>query len=118
MGLYEFVSDQYATLFVTHNFRNLLGKPAVGWFRPEPSFVQGIAYGSLHAPDRHKGIPIGTLERGFFESGLLVDNLCRLKVARLFYLGAGVGVFRRWGPNALPAQGDNWACRLVWNIGF
>lgn len=118
MGLYEFVSDQYTTLFVTHNFRNLLGKPKVGWFRPEPSLVQGIAYGSLHRPDRHKGIPIRTLERGFFESGLLVDNLCRLKVARLFYVGAGLGVFRRWGPNALPTQGDNWAYRLVWNIGF
>lgn len=118
MGLYEFTSDRYATLFVTHNFRNLLGKPKVGWFRPEPSVVQGIGYGGLRSPEQHEGIPIRTLERGFFESGLLVDNLYRQRLANVAYLGLGVGAFYRWGPNANTASIDNWAYRLVWTIGF
>ncbi|MCY7357437.1 MAG: hypothetical protein LH609_08190 [Rudanella sp.] len=118
MGLYEFTSDRYATLFVTHNFRTLLGKPRVGWFRPEPSVVQGISYGGLRSPEQHEGIPIRTLERGFFESGLLVDNLYRQRVLKAAYVGVGVGVFYRWGPNANPNPTDNWAYRLVWNIGF
>lgn len=118
MDLYEFTSDRYATLFVTHNFKTLLGKPTVGWFRPEPSIVQGIAYGSLRSPAYHEGIPIKTLERGFFESGLVVDNLYRQKIASLAYVGVGMGVFYRWGSNALPTPQDNLAYRLVWNIGF
>jgi len=118
MGLYEFTSDRYATLFVTHNFRTLLGKPRVGWFRPEPSVVQGISYGGLRSPEQHEGIPIRTLERGFFESGLLVDNLYRQRVLKAAYVGVGVGAFYRWGPNANPNPTDNWAYRLVWNIGF
>lgn len=118
MGLYEFTSDRYATLFVTHNFRNLLGKPRVGWFRPEPSVVQGIGYGGLRSPEQHEGTPIRTLERGFFESGLLVDNLYRQRLANVAYLGLGVGAFYRWGPNAHASSTDNWAYRLVWTIGF
>ena len=118
MDLYEFTSDRYATLFLTHNFKTLFGKPTVSWFRPEPSLVQGIAYGSLRSPAYHEGIPIKTLERGFFESGLVVDNLYRQKIANVAYVGVGMGVFYRWGPNALPSSADNLAYRLVWNIGF
>lgn len=118
MGLYEFTSDCYTNLFVTHNFRTLLGKPRVGWFRPEPSLVQGIAYGNLRAPEQHEGVPIQTLNRGFFESGLMVDNLYRQRLANVAYLGVGMGLFRRWGSYALPTQADNWAWRLVWNVGF
>ncbi len=118
MGLYEFTSDRYATLFVTHNFKTLLGKPSIPWFRPEPSLVQGVAVGSLRNADWHEGIPIKTMERGFFESGLLVDNLYRQRIANVTYLGVGAGVFYRWGPNQFANQPDNWAYRLVWNIGF
>lgn len=118
MDLYEFTSDRYATLFVTHNFKTLLGKPTVSWFRPEPSIVQGIAYGNLRSPEYHEGVPTKTLERGFFESGLLVDNLYRQKIASVAYVGVGMGVFYRWGPNAIPTPADNLAYRLVWNIGF
>jgi hypothetical protein len=118
MGLYEFTSDRYATLFLTHNFKTLLGKPRVGWFRPEPTIIQGISYGGLHNPTWHEGIAINTLKRGFFESGLLVDNLYRQKLANVAYLGLGIGAFYRWGPNALPNPADNWAFRVVWNVGF
>jgi hypothetical protein len=37
---------------------------------------------------------------------------------KLFYVGAGIGVFRRWGANELPNNQDNWAYRLVWNVRF
>ena len=37
---------------------------------------------------------------------------------KLFYVGAGIGVFRRWGANELPNSQDNWAYRLVWNVRF
>ena len=118
MGLYEFVSDQYSNLFLTHSFKNLLFKPKVAWFRPNVSIVQGITIGSLNRPEDHQGIEFKTLEKGFFESGLVIDNLLRKKVSKLFYVGAGIGVFKRWGANALPEQKDNWALKLVWNIGF
>ncbi|MCU0470976.1 MAG: DUF5686 family protein, partial [Arcicella sp.] len=118
MGLYEFTSDQYANLFLTHNFGSLLAKPKTRWFRPEITISQGIAFGSFSNREAHEGIDFKGLEKGYFETGLMVDNLVRKRFAKLFYLGAGVGAFRRWGANALPNTSDNWTYRLVWNVAF
>lgn len=118
MGLYEFTYDQYATLFLTHNFGNLLAKPSTKWFRPEPSVFQGVGFGSLQNVKAHEGISLKTLEKGYFETGLMVDNLYRQRFFNLFYVGAGIGIFRRWGTNQLPNRADNWAYRLVWNVAF
>jgi Family of unknown function (DUF5686)/CarboxypepD_reg-like domain len=118
MGLYEFTSDQYANLFITHSFGNLLAKTQTKWFRPELSLSQGIAIGSLQNKQNHEGIELKNLENGFLETGLMIDNLYRQRFAKLFYLGVGVGAFRRWGANQLSNQSENWAYRIVWNVAF
>lgn len=118
MGLYEFVSDKYANLFITHSFGQLLFKPNSKWFQPDISLFQGIAYGSLSNQKYHEKIDFKTLEKGFFESGLMIDNLYRLRFLKLLHVGAGIGVFNRWGGNKLANAKDNWAYRLVWNVKF
>ncbi len=118
MGLYEFTSDQYSTVFVTHNFKQLLFKTNVSWSKPDVSLVQGFTIGSLKNKERHKEIEINTLEKGYFESGITIDNILRKKFGKLFYLGVGGGVFYRWGAYSLPQQNQNLTYRVVWNIGF
>jgi Family of unknown function (DUF5686)/CarboxypepD_reg-like domain len=118
MGLYEFTSDQYSNLFVTHQLKELFFKSSIPWFKPTVGVSQGIAWGSLKNPESHAFIPISTLEKGYFESGITVDNLLRIKIGKVAYVGAGVGVFYRWGANRLPQPADNLVTRFVWNIGF
>jgi Family of unknown function (DUF5686)/CarboxypepD_reg-like domain len=118
MGLYEFTSDKYANLFFNHSFGQLLFKPKSKWFQPDVSLFQGIAVGSLSNKQDHRLVQIKTLEKGFFESGLLIDNIYRQKFLKLFHVGAGIGVFNRWGANKFNEKSDNWAYRLVWNIKF
>lgn len=118
MGLYEFTSDQYSTVFITHHFKELLLKTNISWSKPDVSFTQGFTIGSLKNVSQHKEIEIKTLEKGYFESGLTIDNILRFKLKKLFYLGAGGGVFYRWGAYSLPQQSQNLTYRLVWNIGF
>ncbi len=65
-----------------------------------------------------EGINFKTLEKGHSESSLMVDNLYRKRFMKLFYLGAGIGAFRRWVANELPNSQDNWAYRLVWKVWF
>jgi Family of unknown function (DUF5686)/CarboxypepD_reg-like domain len=118
MCLYEFVGDQYANLFLTHSFRQLLFKPKSNWFQPDVSVFQGIAFGSLSNQMYHEGLTYKTLEKGYFESGLMIDNLYRQKLLKLLHIGAGIGVFNRWGSNKLLNSNENWAYRLVWNVKF
>ena len=118
MGLYEFTSDQYANLFITHSFGNLLAKPRTKWFRPEVAIFQGIAVGNVSNREAHDGVELKGLEKGYFETGLIIDNLIRKRFAKLFYIGAGIGAFRRWGANELTNTSDNWTYRLVWNVAF
>jgi Family of unknown function (DUF5686) len=118
MGLYEFTSDQYSNLFITHNFKELLFKTNVSWSKPDISLTQGFAVGSLKNKQNHEGIELNSLEKGYFESGLAIDNIIRIKLGKLFYLGAGGGVFYRWGAYQLPKQNENLTYRVVWNVGF
>jgi hypothetical protein len=118
MGLYEFTSDQYSTLFITQNLKELLWKTNVSWSKPNLSLIQGFTIGSLKNKENHQGIEIKSLEKGYFESGMTVDNIVRVKLGKLFYLGAGGGVFYRWGANSLPQQNQNLTYRVVWNVGF
>lgn len=118
MGLYEFSSDQYANLFLTHSFGQLLFKPKSKWFQPDVSLFQGIAFGSISHKKYHEKLDFKTLEKGYFESGLMIDNLYRQKFLKLLHIGAGIGIFNRWGGNKLQNSNDNWAYRLVWNVKF
>jgi len=55
-----------------------------------------MGWGGWTNREGHAGLSGSTLERGYFESGLSFDNLLVLNNS-----GFGVGVFYRYGPNAL-----------------
>lgn len=118
VGLYEFVSDRTISLFIEHNFGNLLFKPKNIAIRPEVFFVQHASYGSLHHAPSHKLISIKVPEKGLFESGLMIKNIYRRSLYSFVYLGIGGGVFYRYGYYALPKNADNWAFKWSFSISF
>jgi hypothetical protein len=117
MGLYEFVSDQYAFLFLEHNFGRLTGTKSE-YFRPELTLVQNTGWGSLKNPELHKQVSFKTMERGYFESGLMLTNILRFRYVNILHFGLGGGVFYRYGPNALPDSNDNLAWKIFMSVSF
>lgn len=117
-GLYEFAADRSASLFLEHNFGNLLFKPDNLSFRPEIILVQSISYGSLRNATAHKFISFTVPEKGLFESGLVIRNLYRRSILSVAYIGIGGGVFYRYGSYALPKTADNWAFKWGFSISF
>jgi len=117
VGLYEFVSDRTASIFVQHNFGNLLFKPANIHFRPEFILAQHISFGSLKHAAYQNGISIKTPVKGLYESGLMINNIYRVN-NQFFYLGFGAGVFYRYGPYSLPKTRDNIAFKIGINFSF
>jgi Family of unknown function (DUF5686)/CarboxypepD_reg-like domain len=112
MRMNEFLSDTYASVFLRHNFQNLLFKGKK--FRPAFVLVHNMGWGTMGNSQYHKGINFKTLEKGFFESGLLINDL--IKSNGLATLG--VGCFYRYGPNALPTWKENIAAKLSLNLLF
>ena len=116
MDIYEFLSDRFVHLFFEHNFGTLLFKYKN--FKPEFSIVQNIGFGSLKNSQLHQGVEFKTMEKGFFESGLRVDNLLRFNYLNIMYVGIGGGIYYRLGAYAFPTLEKNLACRFRLKFSF
>lgn len=116
MGLYEFVSDRYAYLFFSHNFGRLTGTHK--YFRPELSLIHNMGIGSLRQPSLHQQITFSTMEKGFFESGLVINNLFRFKYVNILYWGIGAGIFYRYGSYQFAETDKNISAKLSMTFSF
>lgn len=88
----EFFTDRFVSLFLSHDFQGSLWSPHSSWFKPQLTLATGMGWGAK------------TMERGYFESGLVVRGLLNLPLVNI-----GAGVFYRYGPYALPKTIDNFA---------
>lgn len=116
MGLYEFLSDEYVNVFLSHNFGSLLFKTEK--FRPDILIFSSVGYGALRDSSRHLGLDIKTMEKGYYESGLMINNILRANYFNVCYLGLGGGVFMRYGAYAYPKWEDNMAYKLSLTVTF
>ena len=98
MGLYEFVSDKYVNLFFSHNFGSLLFKRPK--FKPQFVIFTNAGIGSLENRVQHSHLGFKTMEKGFYESGLLINKVVRVNYYNIVYLGLGGGAFMRYGAYA------------------
>jgi hypothetical protein len=117
MGLYEFVSDRYANLFINHNFGRLTGTRSKH-FRPELSLIHNMGIGELENADHHQGILINTPDKGFYESGVVILNLLRFKYLNTVYFGFGAGAFYRYGSYSLNPAGRNLSLKAMLTASF
>ena len=93
MRMNEFVSDRYVSVFYTHDFGSLLYRSKK--FEPRIAIATNAGFGSLRHPENHTLININTMEKGYFESGLLLNNLLKLPMYSL-----GLGAYYRYGAYA------------------
>ncbi len=106
MRLNEFLSDRFVSLYLNQDFGSLLLKTR--WFSPDISLVTNIGFGGLSKPGKHNNIEFDTLEKGYYESGVLINNI--LKPG---FIGYGFGIFFRYGPYAFSKTSDNFAYKLT-----
>jgi len=111
----EFLSDKYVAVFLRHNFGRMTQNKK---FSPRIIVCQGIAFGTLKNPEYHN-INFKTLEKGYFESGVIISDLLVIKGLVSF----GVGVFVRYGEYYLTKEQfykpiDNFAFKVNFRVPF
>ena len=104
MGLDEFFCDRFVALYLSHNFNGMLWKTNSQWFKPELSLFTNIGWGDMPRTKDYHEKNFKTMERGYFESGIVVDGLLSVSIAKI-----GAGVYYRYGPYSLPNVWDNFA---------
>ena len=72
-----------------------------------------IGVGSLNNKQNHGGITFKTLEKGFYESGVLVNNLIKLNFTTF-----GVAAYYRYGPYHFDKQSDNFTVKMSLGYSF
>lgn len=78
-------------------------------FEPEFLIATNIGWGDLDGQllSNHKGVSMNTMDKGYYESGLLINNLLDLKMYNL-----GLGAFYRYGPYSFDETMDNFAFKI------
>lgn len=112
MGMNEFLMNRYAALYLNHNLGTLLYQSKK--FSPSLAVVTNVGFGSLNNPEQHQHIKFKTMNKGFFESGLQVNNLYSY---RKFY-SLGAGVFYRYGAYQRSNMIDNFALRITTSVNL
>ncbi len=115
MRPYEFLSDRYLNLFYSHNFGSLLFETAK--FKPQFVIVQNSGWGTLNNAS-YQGIDFKEKDKGYLESGLIINNIIKLKYINALYIGFGIGTFYRYGYYSFDKTRDNFAFKLSVSISL
>lgn len=111
MRINEFLSNRYVNLFYFHNFQAFLFHS--NHFKPELKLVFHAGWGSLANPENQFGITYKTMDKGYYEPGMEINNL--LKTG---FLHIGIGGYYRCGPYAFSTPSDNLAIKLTVTTSF
>ncbi|GAL60930.1 hypothetical protein [Algibacter lectus] len=102
----EFFSDRFATFQFKHYLTpfNISER-----YKPQMVLITRYAIGDMNTPERHEGVPFGSLEKGYTESGFELNKL-------LF--GFGLSFTYRYGAYHLAEIGDNVAFKFTFNVSL
>ncbi len=109
MGANEFVSSSYVNLFFRHNFGDLLVQYKK--FKPQINIIQNTGWGIIQKNDP-SSILYNQKNKIYLESGLVLNNIIKVKLFNLAYAGLGFGVFYRYGYYHKTNLEDNFTFKL------
>ncbi|MEY3451756.1 MAG: hypothetical protein RL711_1582 [Bacteroidota bacterium] len=115
MGYNEFAANQYLNLFYNHNFGRFYARDR--FFNPEIELIANMGWGTLLHADLHQEIKLKSIEKGYYESGLNMNNILNVNLVGL-NIGIGVGFFYRMGPYTFQQQSQNLITKVTTNFYF
>jgi ribosomal protein L19 len=97
----EFISDKFVSFQARQNFEKFrIGKK----FKPKLSLITRFAFGDIRNPTNHQGVVFKRMNKGYFESGIVLNQL---------FKGFGLAGFYRYGAYQFPKFSDNVALKIT-----
>lgn len=105
MRINEFASSRYINLFYAHDFPTFFhGKN----FKPHLKVVSSAGWGIMDNRANHYNYLYKTMEKGYYESGLEINNLLKMSFTQF-----GIGAYYRYGPYAFSQPINNLAVKFT-----
>jgi len=111
----EFLQDRFVSVFMSQKFSKM--QISTLPYRPYFSLIHNMGWASLSNKENHKSILVKDMPKGYFESGLFLNDLFVIPLTGL-NLGIGAGMFVRYGPYALSGYLDNVAFKFSTNLSL
>jgi hypothetical protein len=102
----EFFSSRYVIVQAKHALRRFT---LIDQIKLSPVFVSRFAWGNMDHKEQHLGIDYNTLEKGYYESGLELNEI---------FLGFGISAFYRYGPYHLQEFDKNISVKLSFTLNL
>ena len=112
MRVSEFIADKFASVYFRHNFGKLLFRTKN--IKPDIVLVSNVGFGVFESKSNHLNVAYKTYEKGYFESGILLNNI----FTQMDIIGYGFGVYYRYGPYQLTNLNDNFAYRFTLSLSI
>lgn len=112
---YEFLSNRYARMFLTHDFGSLLFKSES--FNPGLILHHNMGWGDLTNAFSHAW-SYKTLDKLFLESGIEFTKLIKLNYLDTAYFSFGAGGFYRYGNYSFSKSSDNFVFKINTSFTF
>lgn len=106
----EFLNDEFIAAFINFEFNPW--RIRKDKFEPIIGLRFNAGWGQLDEPTRHQLVSFETMNKGFFEAGIVFDNLLNLSLAQY-----GFGVFYRIGAYKYSNEWNNLAFKLSLRLG-
>jgi hypothetical protein len=106
MSFNEFISDNYMMLQARHNFKRFSISQK---FKPKLSLISRFAVGDIKNLDYHQGVDFKKMNKGYLESGVVINQL---------FKGFGISSFYRYGAYGNPKFSDNLAVKLTYVLSI
>lgn len=112
MGPAEFYSDLSTNLFAYFEFKSI--KTGVKFIEPQFTIATAAGWGRMKNKEFDYGVEYKSMEKGYYESGLRIDNLIKIR-----FLGLGFASYIRYGPYWFKDSTiDNFAFKLALKFGL
>ena len=99
----RYINVFYKQTFAWHPYKNQVSAPVC-------SIREDIGYGQLNNITLNSGLSYKTMNKGYYESGLQIDNILLSS-----FSGIGIGIYYRYGPYSLDGFRNNLAIKLSFN---
>lgn len=109
------ISDRFVNLYFSQRIGNIFYR--TNWSAPRLTVLHNVAWGAISNPGNHL-LGFKSLQQPVMEAGIRLDDLLRLNLLGLGYLGGGVAVFYGYGAGSSADWQQNIAVRLATRWSF